>query len=144
MKKKTLRKEKIKTKITNIIDSVNFVGDELPSNVEEFVGSRLIKNALYKQIEFAIENIIDICSIMNSDLELGIPEDDETTIDHLERDNVLSRKVCNKIREIKRFRNILIHKYGDIDDKKAYDSIKEGLSDFEPIIEEFEKILEKY
>jgi uncharacterized protein YutE (UPF0331/DUF86 family) len=144
MKNKSIRKDKIKTKIANIIDSINFVGEELPNVKKEFMSSRLIKNAIYKQIEFAIENIIDICSIINSDLDLGLPEDDETTIDHLERDNILSEEVVNKIRDIKRFRNILIHRYGDIDDNKAYDSIKEGLQDFEIIINDFEKLLKRY
>jgi len=45
---------------------------------------------------------------------------------------------------MKKFRNVLVHKYGDIDDKKAYEDIKEGLKDFEHIINEIEKFLKKY
>jgi len=44
---------------------------------------------------------------------------------------------------MKGFRNILIHKYGEIDDEKAYENIKEGLKDFEKIIKEIEGFLEK-
>jgi len=42
---------------------------------------------------------------------------------------------------MKKFRNILVHKYGEIDDKKAYDEINKGLKDFEKIIKEIEKFL---
>ena len=44
---------------------------------------------------------------------------------------------------MKRFRNILVHKYGEIDDKQAFESIHEGLRDFELFINEIEKFLKK-
>jgi uncharacterized protein YutE (UPF0331/DUF86 family) len=37
---------------------------------------------MYKQLEFALENVFDICAIINADLELGIPGTDEDSIEH--------------------------------------------------------------
>ena len=42
---------------------------------------------------------------------------------------------------MKSFRNILVHKYGEIDDKKAFENIKEGIKDFELIVSEIEDFL---
>jgi len=37
----------------------------------------LIKDGIYKRVEFAVENVFDICAIINTDLVLGVPSDDE-------------------------------------------------------------------
>lgn len=142
--KRGIRREIIKDKIKGIIDSVNLVSDNLPQDFESFVHSRLIKDGIYKNVEFAIENVLDICNIINSDLDLGTPETEDSVIEHLSNNKLFSKEVITIISEMKRFRNILIHRYGEIDDKKAFENISEGLKDFEVIVREFEKFLKKY
>ena len=142
--KKEIRKGEIKDKIKNIIDSVNLVAKNIPDEFKSFVNFGLTKDGIYKRIEFAIENIIDICSIINSDLDLGSPETEDTIFDHLENNNILKKSVIDVIREMKRFRNILVHKYGEISDKKAFEEIKDGLKDFDIILKEIENFLVKY
>ena len=83
MKPKKIREERIKGKIRDIIDSINIVGDNLPTDFEDFVSLGLIKEGIYKKIEFAVESIIDICNIINSDLELGAPESEDHILDHI-------------------------------------------------------------
>lgn len=144
MKEKKIRKDLIRDKIKYIIDSVNLVGENLPEDFEDFINSRLLKDGLYKNIEFAIENVLDICNIINSDLDLGTPETEDSIIEHLDNHKVFDKKVINIISEMKRFRNILIHRYGEIDDKKAFEDIKEGLKDFGIIVKEVEGFLEKH
>lgn len=143
IKKKELRKKIIQDKINSVIDSLDFVEQELPNTFEDF-NSRIIRNAIYKEIEFAMQNIIDICAIINSDLRLGAPETEDSIFDHLEKNKIFAKQSMNKIREMKSFRNILVHRYGDIDDKRAFISIKEGLRDFALIINEIEKFLKKF
>lgn len=107
------------------------------------MGMGLAKDGLYKKTEFAIESIIDVCNIINSDLRLGIPEAEEDILKNLRDNKIFDAKIINLISQMKRFRNVLVHKYEDIDDKKAYESIKEGLKDFELIVKEIEGFLEK-
>ena len=133
----------IQSKIEKIKDSLRFVEENLPSSAEQLEDSRLIKNALYKEVEFAIELVLDICSLINAGLRLGVPETEENILTNLENKKVFDKKIIPLIREMKRFRNYLVHKYGDIDDSKVYKDIKEGLKDFELIIKEVEKFLRK-
>lgn len=144
IKKRKLREQIVKSKIERLIDSVSFVEENLPKEFEDFKDSRILKNALYKEIEFAIENIIDICNIINSDLRLGVPEVEDDIFDHIENKKIFDKKIIDLIREMKRFRNVLIHKYGEVDDKKAFENIKEGIKDFELIVKEVEEFLEKH
>ena len=74
---------------------------------------------------------------------MGVPEIEENIIDNLENQNIFDGKTINLIREMKGFRNILVHKYGEIDDKKAFESIEDGLDDIKTIIKEFEELLAK-
>ena len=143
MIKKVLRKELIEKNLTEIVDSVNIVAENLPKEPEEFMTLGLIKEGMYKRIEFAIENILDICNIINSDLGLGLPEEEESILNNLEKNKVFKKEIIKKIREIKGFRNILIHKYGEINDEQAFDSIQDGLKDFEIIIKEIENFIGK-
>ncbi|MBS3075251.1 DUF86 domain-containing protein [Candidatus Pacearchaeota archaeon] len=136
--------ERIESKIRNIIDSVNMVGDKIPSDFEDFLSLGLVKEGIYKRIEFAIECIIDICNIINSDLELGMPESEDQILDNLEKNKIFDRKTISLIQEMKKFRNILIHKYGEINDEQAFENIKDGLKDFETVINEIEKFLKKH
>jgi uncharacterized protein YutE (UPF0331/DUF86 family) len=144
MKLKKIREEIIRGKIRDIIDSVNIVGDNLPADFEDFLSLGLAREGIYKKIEFTIESIIDICNIINSDLELGTPESEDHILDHIDKEKVLDKKTVDLIREMKKFRNILIHKYGNIDNEKAFYNVSEGLKDFEKIIRGFEEFLKKH
>lgn len=67
-----IRKAIILTKISEIEESVNLIDDNLPETFEEFRGLGLVRDGMYKRLEFAVENVFDICSILNSDLKLGV------------------------------------------------------------------------
>ncbi len=144
IKKLDLREKEIESKLTEIVDSISKVEDNLPGKYEDFAGLGLVKEGIYKKIEFAIESIIDICNIINSDLRLGSPETEDSILDNLETNNIFDKKIIDLIREMKGFRNILVHKYGKVDERKAFVNIHDGLKDFELIIKEIESFLKKY
>jgi len=143
MKKRKLRKDRIEEKLTNTVNLIDSISNKIPEDFYSFKKMDLEKDGIYKRIEFAIQNIIDVCFIINSDLRLGMPEEEDQIINNLEKNNILTKKISELISKMKGFRNILVHKYGEINDKKAYESIKQGVEDFELILNEFEKFLAK-
>ena len=138
--KKELRIELIYSKLKELKNSLYFINSFLPSDYT-LLDNRKDKNALYKEVEFAIQLVIDICSVINSDIGKTIPSNEDNIILQMEKEKILSKKISNKILLMKGFRNLLVHKYGDIDDKKAFENIRDGLKDFEQIIEEIERFL---
>ena len=57
--------ERILEKFAEAQDSVRVVRDNLPRTYEEFCSmKRLEKDGIYKNIEFAIQNILDICAMI--------------------------------------------------------------------------------
>ncbi len=112
-----MRKRIIRTKMKEIEESIRLVEEHLPESFEEFSNLGLVKDGIYKRVEFAIENVFDICAIINADLDLGIPGSDEDIVENLIKNNILSMKMKEKLKMMKGFRNILVHRYGKIDDK---------------------------
>ncbi|MCX6701461.1 MAG: DUF86 domain-containing protein [Methanomicrobiales archaeon] len=141
MKQKRLRETIIRIKITEIVECVTLVRENLPQSVKDFMFLGLVKDGIYKRIEFAIEDIFDICAIVNTDLELGIPGEDDDILDNLVNKNIISKQMQEKIHAMKGFRNIVVHRYGKIDDQLAFDLLTAHLNDFADFIDEIEKFL---
>jgi uncharacterized protein YutE (UPF0331/DUF86 family) len=137
----TIRRELVRIKLAEVRDSIVIVSRHLPGTVEEFVDMGLVKDGIYKKIEYAIENVLDICAVLNADLMLGVPGGDEDVLDHLEAHHVISAGIAQKVRGMKAFRNIMVHRYGAINDRIAYRLLVDHLGDFEAFQAEIEQFL---
>ncbi|MDG6218058.1 MAG: DUF86 domain-containing protein [Candidatus Thermoplasmatota archaeon] len=138
-----MRTEVIRTKNREIEENLKIIKEHLPENVEEFSNLGLMKDGIYKRIESSIENIIDICAIINTDLDLGIPESDESILNNLNKEGIISDEMTDVLKNMKGFRNILVHRYAYTDDKIAYSVIKENLNEFYKFIDIIEEFIEK-
>ena len=90
-------------------------------------------------MEFAIENIIDICSIISSDLHFSVPESQESFVENLVKNGILTQNLAEKTRRMKGFRNIIVHRYGRIDDLLAHKILTEHMDDIYEFIESIER-----
>jgi uncharacterized protein YutE (UPF0331/DUF86 family) len=142
-KKRSLRMQLIRSKLSDIEESVSLVEENLPESFEEFSQLGLVKDGIYKRMEFAIENILDILSIINSDLRLSLPESEDFFIEILCHKGILTQSMVDKIRRMKGFRNIIVHRYGRIDDLLAYRILTENMDDFGEFVESIEGFLEE-
>ncbi len=131
-----LRTDLIFIKLKQAEETANVIEENLPKSYAGFEKIGLVKDGIYKKTENAIKNIIDACAVLNADLSLGAPSDTDDIIANLVKAKILSVETAEKIREMKAFRNVLVHKYEEIDDKLAYEDIKEGMRDIREIVEE--------
>lgn len=116
-----MRTEILRTKITEIQESLGLIREYLPGRFDEFESLGLVKDGMYKRIEFCIENVFDICAIINTDLKLGIPRSDEDILDILVRNGIIDIDMKAKLKSMKGFRNIIVHRYGGIDNMLSYE-----------------------
>ncbi len=129
-----MRTEIIRTKIMQIQESLELIRENLPDSFEEFASLGLIKDGMYKRIEFCIESVFDICAIINTDLRLGIPRSDDDILEILVRNGIIDNDIKGKLKSMKGFRNILVHRYAGIDDRLSYEFFSERLTDFDEFI----------
>lgn len=135
-------KEKILHNLLEARDSVKLVRENLPGTYEGFLSmSRLERDGIYKNIEFAIQNILDICAMILKDEDMRVPGSDDDILTELQETGTMKEEVINVIRKMKGFRNYLVHRYGSLEDSIAYSDIKEGLADFTVVFDEIEEVI---
>jgi uncharacterized protein YutE (UPF0331/DUF86 family) len=136
-----MNKTRIKQKIKEIEESLNLIEDNMVENENQFFNLGIIKDGIYKRLEFSIQNLIDIFSIIYSNLDLGVPSSVDDIFDGLLNHKIFSKKVILIVKEMKGLRNILTHRYGKIDDKKIFFLINTKKEDFNIIFKEIEEFL---
>ena len=134
---------KIQQKIKEIEESLQLIEEGLQVYLEEFRASKLLKDGIYKRLEFCIQNVIDILALIYSAKNLGVPSTLDDIFEGLRRNKALPPKIIILAEKMKGLRNILIHKYGKIDDEIVYELLQEDLDDFEEIITAIEEYLKK-
>ena len=133
----------INIKIKEIEYSVELIRSRIPQTFEEFLKlDELVRDGIYKRVEFIIQNILDILAIFTKYLKT-IPGDDDEIIEILIRANLIDEETGKKIRQMKAFRNLLVHRYGKIFHELAYKNIIEGFGDIYNVLEMIRKIRDK-
>ena len=101
------------------------------------------KRACERLLHISIECVLDICSILASELKLGLPSTREDLFEKLESSHIISSKMMNTLRKMKSFRNIIVHRYGIVDDELVYKILKDYLGDFANFKKEILEFLKK-
>lgn len=133
----------IKTKLKIVEENILLVKENLPEKIEDFINLGLIKDGIYKRIEASIQEILSICSIINTDLKLGVPPNRDEILKTLIDNNIISEKMGQIVKELKGFRNFLVYRYGKIQDEIAFENIKKGLLDFKFFNDEILQFLKR-
>ena len=133
----------IKTKLKIVEENILLVKENLPEKIEDFINLGLIKDGIYKRIEASIQEILSICSIINTDLKLGVPPNRDEILKTLIDNNIISEKMGQVVKELKGFRNFLVYRYGKIQDEIAFENIKKGLLDFKFFNDEILQFLKR-
>jgi len=71
------------------------------------------------------------------------PDSRMEEISLLYNSGIISEKMAQKLEDIVKFRNILVHEYGEIDKKKVYKNFLSKMEDFEEFKKEILRWLKK-
>jgi len=107
---------------------------------EQFLKSyKDIQAAKYSLLEI-MEACIGIANYIISVKSFRRAEEYSEMFKVLKEEGILGKKLANKLEDMARFRNLLVHRYGEIDNRRVLEIIKHNLKD----IEEFEKEIQKF
>ncbi len=104
-------------------DKINFIIDNIkdlpikPNNVFE-------KRGIFYSIQTAIESVIDLVAMLVKDLGIQV-KDDETNINEIIEKRNLNPELGKKLRKANGLRNILVHRYNNVEDQIILDSVEE-------------------
>ncbi|MCD6573999.1 MAG: DUF86 domain-containing protein [Thermoplasmata archaeon] len=131
--------ERIMEKMEILIDRIEFINENIS---DEMMENRILKKALYKEFQEAIEAMTDICALIRRGLNSSA-KDDYTNIDFLVEKKVIGSKTGKKMKEANGLRNRLIHEYDGLNDMLAYESMKELVNHLKSFSQEVLKWMKK-
>jgi len=138
---KMLDKNRILSKIDELEGYLNELEKVIPDNFDLYEKSIKDKRACERILQISVETIIDICNILISNLKLGLPSEEEEIFKKLKQRGIISKELEKILLGMKGLRNILVHKYGDVDNEIVYEILTEKLNDFEKFKIEILKFL---
>lgn len=130
---------RILSKLDEMIKYLEELRDMLPDK-EEYLHDLIKRRACEKTVEVAIESLIDVSAMIVSAQKFGLPANEENIFDILVENGILSKELGEKLKDLKGFRNVLIHRYAHVDDEMVYHNVSNYLKDFY----EFENAIESY
>lgn len=89
------------------------------------------KRACERTVQLCIETVIDTCALLVTGLRLGLPGDPADLFERLARGGAITPALAHTLTEMKGLRNILVHEYGRVDDRRVFRTLQEDLGDFD-------------
>lgn len=132
--------EKKLRKIEDLLRELRTVSIE---SFDEFKENVVVKRFVERNVELAIEQMVDICKHFISGLDLKEPETYSECFDILAKGGVFPEGTVDTFKAMVRFRNILIHAYDGIDDSVTYGIYKRRLEDFKLFVKCIREYIQK-
>lgn len=136
-----INKVLIKSKIKKMLKYIKEIETYRPKSLQEYKNNLILKRFIERNLELAIQEMIDICKHLVSRLNLEEPSSYANCIDILVEENIISKDRAEIYKQMIKFRNLLIHTYEKIIDDKIYGIIEKHLKDFNNFAEEIEGYL---
>ncbi|PIQ69990.1 DUF86 domain-containing protein [Candidatus Shapirobacteria bacterium CG03_land_8_20_14_0_80_40_19] len=132
--------DKVNIRLKTILKYVGFLEKYRGITAEVLEQNYEKRGAVERYFQLAIEAVIDIANLLNSEYRFRPAKDAKESILILGEKEVLPKEFAKEFSGVAGFRNILVHDYLDIDYKKVVDDLNNHLGDFE----KFAKAVAKY
>ncbi len=134
--------ERIKDKLSELKVYIMELDEDIPEDEEEYIEDRIPRRACERTFQLACEDVLDICNLIIAGKALGLPKDNRDAIKKLSDNKIIPGKLSTRLEDMVSFRNLLVHRYGKVDDSRAYHYLKEEKDDLSEFILTIEKLIE--
>ncbi len=118
-----LDKERILSKLDELDSYLGELKSIMPKSYAEYSKSVEKKRSCERLLHIAIECVIDICSLIVKGKRLGLPSEEEDLFEKLEKKKIITRDMETRLKGMKGFRNVLVHRYSKVDDELVFESL---------------------
>ena len=101
---------------------------------EKFLTDELVKAAAERNMQVAIQSVLDICNHIVADMKLEVPDEEKQAFRILAAHKIIPQNLAKTLSAMAGMRNILVHEYLDVDHDRLYSVMKKQLVDFEKLI----------
>jgi uncharacterized protein YutE (UPF0331/DUF86 family) len=125
---------KLSSEVLKALEGLREISD---ISKEEFLKKHyLVAGAKYYLI-VSIESIIDLSNHIISQNSFRIPESYSDTFRVMAEAEIIPLNLTERLIEMAKFRNRLVHIYWEVDDELVYDIIKEDITDIDDFLQNF-------
>lgn len=136
----SLDRERVAIKLDELGGYMRELSLIAPRDYEEYLNVEK-KRACERLLQLNIECVIDVCHVLVTGLRLGLPADEDDLFGKLTDAGIVSPDMRDTLREMKGFRNILVHEYATIDDRLVYEAVRTRMNDFRTFADEIRAYL---
>ena len=116
-------KERILAKLDELDLYMSELREIMPKSYEEYINSIEKKRSCERLLHISIECVIDICALLAKEINAGIPSGEEDMFAKLEKKGAITTEMKDILKRMKGFRNVLVHRYEDVDDELVYENL---------------------
>jgi uncharacterized protein YutE (UPF0331/DUF86 family) len=129
--------EKISRKFIQLDESLGLL-DEISKVPEKvFLKDKILIGSAKYYLQISIECCLDVANHIIASERYRAPKDYADSFAVLEEKGIVQQQLGQNLRQMTKFRNRLVHLYGEIDDKFVYEFIKTDVED----IRTFRKVI---
>ena len=136
--------EKISQKFIQLENYLGLLKEISKESEEAFLKNQIIIGSAKYYLQVSIECCLDVANHIIASERLRAPNDYADSFTVLEEKGIFHQQLGQRLRQMAKFRNRLVHLYGDIDDKYVYKFLKTDVEDIRKfrkiIIEQYELI----
>jgi uncharacterized protein YutE (UPF0331/DUF86 family) len=129
--------EKISQKFIQADEYLGFLNKISKSSELDFLKDKILIGSAKYYLQVSIECCLDVVNHIIASERYRAPKDYADSFLVLEENGILESSLVIKLRQMAKFRNRLVHLYGEIDDKYVYEFIRRDVED----IRKFQKII---
>ncbi|MDP3742589.1 MAG: DUF86 domain-containing protein [Candidatus Micrarchaeota archaeon] len=136
-------KQRIEKKLGSILDYLEELGQTLPTKAEEYISDTTARNACERLAHKIIESSMDVVAITCkfNKCPANAINDYYLMTEELTKTGFFTKNMGNKLTEFRGFRNILVHGYEKVNDKRAFELMKEIAEFYPEFVEHISKKL---
>lgn len=101
-----------------------------PPDFHEFQRDAKTRYACERLLHVAIESLLDAAELLLVGLRLGLPDADQGVVQRLVESGSIEASDGELLRNMQAFRNILVHRYGQLDDVRVFANAERASTDF--------------
>ena len=131
--------QRIREKIYELNSYLKELDSIIPNSLKEYHDTIAVRRGCERLLQISIECLIDILFLMAKEHKLSIPYDESNLIEELKNHDIITAQNATILKEMKGFRNILVHRYGKLDDELVFRYLQKNLDEFNVIITNLEE-----
>jgi len=129
--------DKIIRKFASLDEYLMLIRTLADTPVEEFIRDKIRIGSMRYYLQVSVESCLDVANHIIASERYRAPKDYSDSFTVLEEKGIIPADLGQQLRQMAKFRNRLVHLYGEIDDRQIHGFVQTNLGD----IEQYRKLI---